>query len=141
MPTQSATDVNVNVSEVVDHLRIKGQFGPALREVIERKVTAQAAREKGFSVSDEELQQAADTFRQMNGLHDAEATRQWLEGRGLELEDLENYLEQNLLINKIKDDIQDNASQQEFLDSDVVQEHIRELAYGEWLEEQIENGS
>jgi len=56
-----------------------------------------AARERGLSVSDEELQSAADTFRTARNLHRADDTRAWLATRGWEATDLERYLELQLL--------------------------------------------
>lgn len=141
MTTKAPSKIDVNVSEVVNLLRIQGKFAPALRETIERKVTAQAARDNGHNVTDEELQEAADTFRQIKGLQKAEDTQKWLESRGLDLDDLESYLEENLLIKKMKDEIQDQADEQELVQSESVQEHIREEAYGQWLSDELENGA
>lgn len=46
-------EIQVGVSEVVDYTRITGGFEEALREVIKRKVTVEAAKQKGFQVSED----------------------------------------------------------------------------------------
>ena len=42
------TEIEVTVAEVVDYLRITGQFTPSLREVVTRKITADAAKKRGI---------------------------------------------------------------------------------------------
>ncbi|MCC7571505.1 hypothetical protein KO465_09350, partial [Candidatus Micrarchaeota archaeon] len=100
--TVNLDELEVGVQEVMDYTRFTGAFAQNLREVVRRKMTVQAAREKGLEVTDEELQKAADVFRTVNNLTTAEQTTNWLQGRGLDLDTLENYLEANLLIYKFK---------------------------------------
>ena len=96
-------EIEIAVAEVVDYLRMTGQFSPALREVVQRKITAEAAKKARMKVSNGELQKAADTFRVANGLNKASDTDAWLKSNGVSLEAFEEFLEANLLINKFKD--------------------------------------
>lgn len=130
--------VDVNVSDVVQYLRFDGTFGSALSDVVKRKVAVQEARERGISVSDEELQDAANTFRQANGLQRAEDAQAWLNERGLDLEEFEELIEENVLISRLKDQLQEDSNKQELLESDRGQSFIREWAYGEWLASELE---
>lgn len=126
-------DIEVGVQEVVDYTRFTGAFAASLREVVRRKITAQAAREKSLEVTDEELQKAADVFRAAKNLSTVEQTENWLQERGLDLDALEKYLETNLLIYKFKEALFQEADRQKLLSLPAMRESLREMAYQEWL--------
>lgn len=135
--TVSLEELEVGVQEVMDYTRFTGAFAASLREVVRRKLTACAAREKGLEVTDEELQKAADVFRAANYLATVEQTENWLQGRGLDLDALEKYLETNLLIYKIKEALFQEADQQKLLSLPAMRESLREMAYQEWLSKNV----
>ena len=87
-------EIQVNVAEVVDYLRFGGGFAIALQEVVKRKLAVEEAKKRGIVVKDDELQKAADVLRMVNNLNTAEQTEEWLKGRGLSVEALEEYLRQ-----------------------------------------------
>jgi len=126
-------EIQVGVAEVVDYTRITGGFEEALKEVVKRKVTVEAAKQKGFQVSDEDLQRAADVFRAVNKLYTMEETEQWLKGKGLTIESLEDYLEANLLIAQFKEDLEKLVDQEKYRNSPVIKESLKELAYQDWF--------
>lgn len=126
-------EVELAVAEVVDYLRITGQFSPALKAVVERKVTAEAARKSGIRVSTKQLQSAADTFRAMKGLAKATDTQRWLRQNGLTVEALEDYLETNILINGLKNQLEKKAGAAKYMKAPIIKESIRELIYKDWL--------
>jgi len=130
-------EIEVTVAEVVDYLRITGQFAPALREVVERKVTAEAARKSGIKITTAELQKAADAFRVVNDLSKASDTARWLRSTGLSVEALENYLEINILISKFKDTLEKKTSKTKYLSTAGIKESIRDMIYQEWLNSQL----
>lgn len=137
METPTIEDVSVNVQEVVSYLRITGDFSPALGEVVERKLTAEAARQDGIEVTDEELQNAFDNFRYAMGLEDAEDTEEWMSSHGVSLDDLEQHIETNILVHKWKDRLEDQVDQSEYLQRGEVQSAIREMIYEDWLDEEL----
>jgi len=126
-------EIQVGVAEVVDYTRITGGYEEALKEVVKRKVTVEAAKQKGFQVSEEELQRAADVFRMVNKLYTMEETEQWLKGKGLTIESLEDYLEANLLISQFKEDLEKSVDQGKYRNSPVIKESLKELAYQDWF--------
>lgn len=130
--------IDVSVSEVVNMMRINNQFDAGLREAILRKITAEAARVSGIEISDEELQGAADVFRISKGLHKSEDTVEWLQSKGLSLDDLEYFLETSLLIAKFKDALAEKADRTGYLASPVVQSTVKEMIYQDWLRAQLE---
>ena len=127
-------ELRVTVAEVVSLLKITGRFSPALQEVIERKVTVASAREAGLEASDNELQQAADLFRLVNGLQNAENTVAWLRESGISDEQFEEYIEATVLIRKFKDFIEDTTSPDMYISSPEIQEAIGDMMYKDWLE-------
>jgi len=130
-------DIEVSVAEVVDYLRVTGQFTPALREVVERKIAAEAAVKSGIKVTTGELQKAADAFRVLNDLSKARDTERWLRSTGISIETLEAYLESNILISKFKDKLEKKASKAKYLALPGVRESIRDRIYQEWLATQL----
>ncbi len=125
--------MNVSVAEVVDYMRFTGQFLTGLREVVERKMAVATAGRKGLKITTQELQKAADAFRVVNGLNKASATEKWLSSRGITVEALEEYLQTNLLISKLKDDLEKKTAKTKYLNSPVVKETVREMIFQDWL--------
>ena len=136
---KNGKELTVAVAEVVNYLRVTGGFAPALQEVVERKLAAEAAARARVKVSDEELQRAADVFRHTNGLSKAQDTHAWLDAHGVPLEYLEEYLQTNLLVAKLKEHLEKkaSASAKKYLSNPGVKEKIREIVYQEWLTEAL----
>ncbi len=134
---EKTKEIEVAVAEVVDYLRVTGQFHPALRAVVERKLTAQEAKNKGIGVTEDELQQAADAFRVMHDLNKAKDTEDWLSSSGVTVETFEEFLETNLLMNKLKDELGKQADKEKYISSEGVQESMREMIYQDWLGNQF----
>lgn len=131
-------EITVGTQDVVNYLRVNGDFAPALRDVVERKMCAQAARESGMDVTDEELQEVFDNFRYSMGLEEADDTKRWLEASGLSLDDLEEHLEENLLMYKWKNHLEEQANKDDYLESETIQDQVREMIYQDWVNEQLE---
>ena len=130
-------ELEITVAEVVDFLRITGQFTPLLAEVVERKITAEAARERGIKVTGAELQRAADTFRAVKDLSKASDTARWLKETGIGVDVLEDYLETNILISKFKDTLEKKGNKARYAARPGIQEAIREMIYQDWLKSQL----
>lgn len=124
--------IDVAVAEVVDLMRINGDFAPALAEVVERKIAVAAAKKAGLGVSTAELQKAADGFRALRDLTKARDTQRWLKANGITIEALEDYLETNILLSKFKDKLAKSAPKK-LMASNAVKDTVRRLAYQSWL--------
>ncbi len=131
------TEIEVGVEEVVDYLKLTEQFAPALNKVIQRKLVNRAAEERGIEVSEEELQNAADSHRRLQGTYKASDTKLWLDSNGVSLEKFEEYLKTNLLINKFMDALEKDADKEKFLSSDGVRESVRDLIFQDWVENEL----
>ena len=134
---EKTKDFEISVAEVVDYLRITGGFAPALREVIERKITADAAKKNGLKVTTPKLQKASDAFRVANGLHKSSDTKKWLKSNGISEEALEEFLETNLLISMFKDQLEKKTSRTKYLSSPSIKELVRDSIYRDWLKNQL----
>jgi hypothetical protein len=130
-------EIEVSVAEVVDYTRLNNTFEPALREVVERKVAADAAKKSKIGVSTQELQKASDIFRMERGLLKARDTEKWLKDSGISLEAFEEYLETNLLINKFKESLARKANKQKYASTPEVKEVVKEMVYRDWMKNAI----
>ncbi len=135
---QSTPDIEVAVAEVVDYLRINGQFASALTEVVHRKVTADAAKKAGLKVTKAQLQKASDAWRLGAGLNKASHTQSWLTANGVAVEALEDYLETNLLMSKLKDQLEKKAPKEKYLGLEGIKESVRQMIYEDWLAKAME---
>lgn len=103
--TVAATSANGSLSllDLLRRLHQRGRLQPLLREVALEQSLLSHATQVGLTITNDELQQAANRFRQRNGLASAELTKQWLAGQGLSEPDFEAVLERDLLTDKFKD--------------------------------------
>ena len=133
MAVAKKREVVITMNEVVDYSRLMGTLMPALRGVVERKFTADAAKGRGVKISNQELQRGADTFRHANGLGSAEATEEWMTRQGISLSVFEEFVETSLLVSKFKDQLERRTDRAKYLGHPQVRELVRELIYREWL--------
>lgn len=134
---EESLDLDVDISELVDYLRITGEIASTLPEVVARKVTAYAARKSGLDVTDEELQKAADAFRIEKGMNKASDTESWLKDNGISIEVLEEHMETNVLISKFQDELLRKASKGEIIALPEAKEGVRDAIYLDWLNTEL----
>jgi peptidylprolyl isomerase len=91
----------LSLHDLLYTLKLKGQLPGLIASAVVDKVIADSAMKEGLSVSDEELQQAANAFRLSRGLNKAADTRRWLALNHMQETDLENGLERELLRQKL----------------------------------------
>ncbi len=91
----------VSYEEIFQHLKLACQIPTILEEIAIRRLINETAAAKGVKVTPEELQQAADTFRLANKIHQAEDTWSWLNKNGLSLDDFEDLIATNTLSSKL----------------------------------------
>ena len=127
-----------SIPEIIDHIRVNGVYNQQIRELRIKKITAFAAQKNGITVSDEELQRAADTFRIINDLTEAKTFKDWLKSVDMKLDNFETYLERNILISKFKDTLVEKANKKDYIQKQVVEEAIREEVYNDWLAENMQ---
>jgi hypothetical protein len=98
----SLAGTQLTLTGLVRWLQTQGRLEPLVREALAAQVVREAARHAGLSVTDAELQTAADGYRRRQGLIGAADTQSWLAARGLSEDDFEANLEQELLADKLR---------------------------------------
>lgn len=101
-PAARLGDTVVSLREALRTLHHQGQLVPWLREAVRRTFLLDQARAAGLTVSEDELQSAADRYRQRNGLFSASDTFDWLSRNSLSKTAFEAALEQEVLLEKLK---------------------------------------
>lgn len=91
---------SVSLGQLLHVLKVadKWQF---VDDAIAELMLVRAARQQGIHISDEQLQRAADVFRQVHGLQNAEDTHRWLGERHWTIDDFEQHVEARLLRNEL----------------------------------------
>ena len=130
---QKTPELEIDVTEVVDYLKLNGGFAAALGEVVKRKITADAAKKHRIKVTTKELQKAADVFRIDSGLYKASEMQNWLKSNGLSVEAFEEYLETSLLVAKFKHALVTKVKPGKYLASAPIKDAVREMAYQDWF--------
>jgi hypothetical protein len=98
----SVAGSRLTLGNLLGWLQTQGRLGPLVREALAAQLVQEQARQAGLSVTDAELQTAADACRRRHGLLSAGDTRNWLTARGLSVDDFEAGLEQDLLAAKLR---------------------------------------
>jgi len=111
-----ALEVNGEEVSLYDVLKLAKLSGTL--KFVEDGVTAaliqEGARQRDIKVSDDELQQAADNYRMLNDLHDAETTEAWLQAQKLSYEDWESLLEAQVKEGKLREALTAGSVEQRF---------------------------
>ena len=107
-----ALDVNGEIVPLAEVLRFASfhdhlHFIDAVADAV---LVRQAARSRGITVSDDELQQAADTFRRAHDLEREQDTLDWLAARHLRVEAWETLLEHEVCTRKLREAITNDGS-------------------------------
>ena len=75
-------------------------------------------------------------YRMGTALYSASDTQAWLDARGLNLDDIEEFVETNLLIGALRDWLEERADKSKYLSAIEVKSVLRNLIYADWLSEQ-----
>ncbi len=105
---------DLTLEELLQTGRRNGKLRSLIADAVLEKVITRAARQAGITVRADELQQAADEFRQRAKLTRAADTQRWLAEHHLTVEDLEANLEHELLHQKLAAQIPQSRVEQFF---------------------------
>ena len=97
--------INISIQDLFNHIKLSCKIPQLIKEIASYQVIELAAKEAGINVEAEELQQAANEFRIVNQLHNAEATWSWLHENYLSLDDFEALIYANALTNKLAEQL------------------------------------
>ncbi len=94
-------DDAISVTEFLQTLKLSGQFEKLIEQFVRDRLTVQTAKKQGIRVSEEELQERADQFRRVRGLHRASETNKYLDAMHISLDELEAFLSDRLYQEKM----------------------------------------
>ena len=94
-------DDAISVTEFLQTLKLSGQFEKLIEQFVRDRLTVQTAKKQGIRVSEEELQERADQFRRVRGLHRASETNKYLDAMHVGLDELEAFLSDRLYQEKM----------------------------------------
>jgi len=107
-------DVVFSTEDLIKLLKLDGRFENLMEDVLRDKLAIQAAKKKGVVLTDEEVQEKADQYRRVHGLHRARETNDYLNALGVTLDDFESFLMDMLYHQKAVEMVSTEASIQEF---------------------------
>jgi putative peptide maturation system protein len=114
-----ALEVNgeeISLYEALSLAKLTGRL-QFIEDAIDAAIVQQAAAERGITVTDSELQQAADSFRLEQELNTAEETERWLAERYLTFEEWEMVIERDLIRDKLRDALTESKVEQFFVEN------------------------
>jgi len=91
----------IEASEIIELLRQELQLKTFTQKVLQKKVIEKAARERGLTVTPEEIQVVGDQLRREKRLEKAADTIAWLVDQMISVEDLEAGIRDRLLAQKL----------------------------------------
>ncbi|MBE9187380.1 peptidylprolyl isomerase [Microcoleus sp. LEGE 07076] len=91
----------IEASEIIELLRQELQLKPFCQKLLQKKVIDKAARERGLSVTPEEIQTEGDKLRREKRLEKAADTIAWLAEQMISVEDLEAGICERILSQKL----------------------------------------
>jgi peptidylprolyl isomerase len=91
----------VGLDEFVRSLKLTGQFEALLDQFVRDRLAALAAKKAGIQVSEAEVQERANQFRRVLGLHRASDTNRYLDAMRISLEQWESFITESLYQEKM----------------------------------------
>src|SRR5258706_1760977 len=107
-------DEVVEVAEFIRLLKLTGQFESLIAQLVRDKLTVHAEQKQGITVTADEIQQRADQFRRVRGLHRAADMNQYLDALGVSLDELEALITDGLYQEKMLDKVGNEAAIEEY---------------------------
>ena len=91
----------IQLAEFVRTLKLTGQFQELLEQFVRDRLAARGGRKSGIPVSEAEIQERADQYRRVRGLHRASDTNKYLDAMRISLEEFEAFITDSLYTEKM----------------------------------------
>ncbi|MBI2275948.1 MAG: peptidylprolyl isomerase [Dechloromonas sp.] len=98
-------DEVIDTEDFVRILKLTGQFESLVEQMVREKLTVRAARKQGIEVPVEDIQQRADQFRRVRGLHRASDMNHYLDAIGVSLDEFESFITESLYEEKMMEKV------------------------------------
>lgn len=94
-------DEVIGTEEFIRILKLTGQFESLVEQLVRDKLTVRAAKKRRIAVLPDEIQERADQFRRVQGLHRAADMNNYLNALGVSLDEFEAFVTDSLYQEKI----------------------------------------
>src|SRR5262245_20126666 len=91
----------IDVADFIRTLKLTGQYDSLLDQLVRDRLTVQAAKKAGIQVSEQEIQERADQFRRVRGLHRAAQTNKYLDALRVSIDEFEAFISDSLYQEKM----------------------------------------
>src|ERR1700733_9143577 len=91
----------IDLTELVRVLKLSGQFEGLLEQFVRDRLAVLGARKVGIKVSEEEIQERANQFRRVRGLHRATDTNKYLDALRVSADEFETFIANGLYQEKM----------------------------------------
>lgn len=107
-------DEDIGTEEFVRILKLTGRFESLVDEIVRDRLTVHAAKKQGLPVSAEEIQERADQFRRVLGLHRAADMNRYLDALGVTLDEFEAFIVDGLYQEKMMQHVCSDRAVEEY---------------------------
>lgn len=104
----------ITTDDFIRTLKLGGQFEGLVEQMVRDRLTARAARQMGLQVAPEQVQERADAFRRVLGLHRAADTNHYLDALGVSLDEFEAYITDTLYQETMMEQVCSEAAVQQY---------------------------
>lgn len=91
----------IGVAEFVQTLKLTGQFEGLIEQLVRDRLTVLGAKKQGIRVLPEEIQERADQYRRVRGLHRASDTNKYLDAMRVGMDEFEAFITDSLYQEKL----------------------------------------
>ncbi len=116
--------IEINPVEVVDFLKKETSLKETYKKILYQRIIDRTARERGITVTPEEIQAESDRFRTETRLEKAADTLAWLEDRMISPEEWEAGIRDRLLAKKLSQALFEKEAEKSFMENRVDFERI-----------------
>ncbi|MBQ5949545.1 peptidylprolyl isomerase [Massilia sp. ST3] len=89
-------DEVIDTDYFIRTLKLTGQFEGLVEQLVREKLTVRAAKRQGLPLAPEDIQERADQFRRIQGLHRAADMNNYLDALGVSLDEFEDFIVEGL---------------------------------------------
>jgi peptidylprolyl isomerase len=107
-------DEVIDTDYFIRTLKLTGQFEGLVEQLVREKLTVLAARKGGVPVPAEEIQERADQFRRIQGLHRAADMNHYLDALGISLDEFEDFITDGLYHEKMMAQVCSDAAVEQY---------------------------
>lgn len=107
-------DEVIDTDYFIRTLKLTGQFEGLVEQLVREKLTVLAARKRGLPVAPEEIQERADQFRRIQGLHRAADMNHYLDALGISLDEFEDFITDGLVHEKMMEQVCSDAAVEQY---------------------------